>query len=111
EALMKALETPFTIACPAFPENGRTIFNGYLFVGDMLLEESGMRHHPLTPMTDSNLVRVLQRQTTQRVGLVNHRSVGAGAQAIRDRLAQLEADGVQVAVVDATSNDDLLQIG
>src|SRR4029079_15697218 len=55
EALMDALGTDFTVACPAFPANGRTIYKGYLFVGDELLSESGMRHHPLTPMTDPNL--------------------------------------------------------
>ena len=63
DALMDALGTDFTIACPAFPENGRTICHGYLFVGDVLLSESGMKDHPLTPMTDANLVRVLQAQT------------------------------------------------
>ncbi|MBC7733018.1 MAG: four-carbon acid sugar kinase family protein, partial [Bacteriovorax sp.] len=58
EALMEALGTDFTVACPAFPENGRTVFRGHLFVGDELLSDSGMRHHPLTPMLDANLVRV-----------------------------------------------------
>ena len=72
EALMDALGTDFTIACPAFPANQRTIYKGYLFVGDVLLNESGMRDHPLTPMTDANLVRVLQQQTTRRVGLVDY---------------------------------------
>ena len=56
EALMAALECPQAIVCPAFPENGRTVFRGHLFVGDQLLSDSGMRHHPLTPMTDANLV-------------------------------------------------------
>ncbi len=59
EALMQALSSNFTIACPAFPVNGRTIYKGHLFVGDILLSDSGMRHHPLTPMTDANLVKVL----------------------------------------------------
>jgi uncharacterized protein YgbK (DUF1537 family) len=70
DALMNALQTDFTIACPAFPETGRTIYNGYLFVGDVPLNESGMRDHPLTPMTDANLVRVLQAQTRRSVGLM-----------------------------------------
>ena len=65
EALMEALDTDFTLFCPAFPENGRTIYLGYLFVGDVLLSESGMRDHPLTPMRDPSLVRVLQRQCTR----------------------------------------------
>jgi uncharacterized protein YgbK (DUF1537 family) len=67
EALMQALGTDFTIACPAFPANGRTIYKGYLFVGDELLSESGMRNHPLTPMTDPSLVRVLQAQAKARL--------------------------------------------
>ena len=80
EALMDALGTDFTIATPAFPDNGRTVFKGYLFVGDVPLHESGMRHHPLTPMTDANLVRVLQAQTTRRVGLIDHATVAQGAE-------------------------------
>jgi uncharacterized protein YgbK (DUF1537 family) len=111
EALMAALDTPFTIACPAFPENKRTIFKGHLFVGDTLLGESSMRDHPLTPMHDSNLVRVLQRQTGKAVGLIEHSTVAAGTQAIAQRMENLKADGVGIAIVDAISNDDLLQIG
>src|SRR5512144_2505762 len=72
EALMAAIGTRFTIATPAFPDNQRTVFKGYLFVGDVLLSESGMRNHPLTPMTDANLVRVLQAQTRRKVGLIDH---------------------------------------
>jgi uncharacterized protein YgbK (DUF1537 family) len=72
DALMAALNTDFTIATPAFPDNKRTVFKGYLFVGDLLLNESGMQNHPLTPMTDPNLVRVLQAQTPSRVGLIDH---------------------------------------
>jgi len=70
EALMDALDTDFTLFCPAFPENGRTIYLGDLFVGDVLLSESSMRDHPLTPMRDPSLLRVLQRQCRGKVGLV-----------------------------------------
>lgn len=111
DALMTALGEDFTIACPAFPENQRTIFKGYLFVGDVLLGESGMRDHPLTPMTDSNLVRVLQRQTTRKVGLIDYSIVAAGTSAIRSRIERLRAESVGIAIVDATSNPDLLAIG
>jgi 3-dehydrotetronate 4-kinase len=111
DALMDALGTDFTIACPAFPENARTIFKGYLFVGDELLHESGMRNHPLTPMTDSNLVRVLQAQTQRRVGLIDYRTVAQGATAITQRIAALKAAGVSMAVIDAVSNDDLRAMG
>lgn len=111
DALLSELGAPFTIACPAFPENGRAVFNGHLFVGEVLLSESGMRHHPLTPMTDSNLVRVLQRQTRRKVGLAGHAAVSEGPDRIRARFEELRRAGVAVAVVDATSNPDLLRIG
>ncbi len=110
EALMEALKTDFTIANPAFPDNGRTVFKGYLFVGNVLLHESGMQNHPLTPMTDANLVRVMQVQTKRKVGLIDYKTVAQGAAAIRERIAGLRADGVGVAVVDAISNDDLLRL-
>jgi len=111
EALMDALGTDFTIATPAFPDNGRTVFKGYLFAGNVLLNESGMQNHPLTPMTDPNLVRVMQAQTQRKVGLLDHTVVARGPQAIGERIAALRADGVGVAIVDATSNDDLLRLG
>jgi uncharacterized protein YgbK (DUF1537 family) len=111
DALMDALETDFTIACPAFPENGRTLFKGYLFVGDELLHESGMRNHPLTPMTDSNLVRVLQAQTKRKVGLIDHKTIALGVEAIEARITALRAAGVAMAIVDATGNDDLMRMG
>ena len=114
EALLDALHGPgqgFTIVCPAFPENQRTVFKGHLFVGDLLLSDSGMRQHPLTPMTDANLVRVMQAQTRRRVGLVPQDVVAQGPAAIRERFAALQAQGVGVAVLDAVSNDDLMRIG
>ena len=111
DALMRALGTDFTIACPAFPENGRTIFRGYLYVGDALLSESGMKDHPLTPMTDASLVRVLQAQTAHQVGLVKFEAVALGAASIRARFDALKRDGIAIAVVDAVSDADLLSIG
>src|SRR4051794_11620619 len=111
EALLDALGSDFTVFCPAFPENGRTIFKGYLFVGDVLLSESGMRDHPLTPMRDPSLVRVLQRQTTGRVGLVQHATVARGPAAIRAAFDALHRDGVRHAIVDAIADSDLEAIG
>jgi 3-dehydrotetronate 4-kinase len=111
EALMDALKTDFSIATPAFPDNGRTVFKGHLFVGEVLLNESGMQNHPLTPMTDPNLVRVMQAQTRRRVGLIDHKAVARGEAAIRARIDELRAQGVGVAIVDAVSNDDLLRVG
>ena len=111
EALMDALGTDFTIATPAFPDNNRTVFKGYLFAGDMLLNESGMQNHPLTPMQDANLVRVLQAQTRRVVGLVDYTSVGHSTAAIAERIQKIKAAGVGVAIVDAISNEDLMRLG
>ncbi len=110
EALMQALGTAQTLVCPAFPENGRTVFRGHLFVGDELLSDSGMRHHPLTPMSDSNLVRWMQQQCQGRVGLLRHDVVARGSAAITERLATLQADGVAHVVADAVDNDALRQL-
>jgi 3-dehydrotetronate 4-kinase len=103
--------TPFTIACPAFPENGRTIYRGHLFVGDVLLNESGMEHHPLTPMTDANLVRVLQRQTRSKVGLVRYDALAQGVDTVRNAIDALRRDGVRMAIADAVSDADLYTLG
>src|SRR5271167_1084940 len=111
EALMKALGTDFTLFCPAFPEAGRTIYRGYLFVGDVLLSESGMHDHPLTPMRDPSLVRVLQRQSRGRVGLVQEATVARGFAAIRDSFAALRKDGFAHTIVDAIEDRDLEAIG
>jgi 3-dehydrotetronate 4-kinase len=111
EALMQALDTDFTIACPAFPANGRTIYKGYLFVGNELLSESGMRNHPLTPMTDASLVRVLQQQVSSKVGLADYSVVEQGAAAIGERFSALREQGCRFAIVDAVSNRDLEAIG
>ncbi len=111
DALMAALATDFTIFCPAFPANGRTIHKGYLFVGPELLNESGMRNHPLNPMTDASLVRVLQRQVPGKVGLVDFSAVRQGADAIRARFAALRGQGVRFAIVDADCDGDLEAIG
>ena len=111
EALMDAIGTDFTIATPAFPDNNRTVFKGYLFAGDTLLDESGMQNHPLTPMTDANLVRVLQAQTRRMVGLIDYCVVAKGVDAISARIQQLKTAGVGVAIVDAISNADLMRLG
>src|SRR4051812_36736744 len=111
EALMDAMGTDFTIATPAFPDNQRTVFKGYLFVGDLLLNESGMQNHPLNPMRDANLVRVLQAQCRRKIGLIDYRTIAQGDAAIRARIDELRREGVDAAVVDAISNDDLRRLG
>ena len=111
EALLAALGADFTIACPALPENGRSIYQGHLFVGEQLLSDTHMRHHPLTPMTDSNLVQVLARQSRKPVGLVPYAAVEQGPDAIRARFAELRAEGMRQAIADATNNRHLLDLG
>lgn len=107
EALMDALDTDQTIYCPAFPENGRAIFMGNLFVGEQPLHESPMKDHPLTPMRDSNLMRLLEPQVTRPVGLANRLVVDHGVQALRDRMQALRSEGVAHVIVDAVSDADL----
>jgi uncharacterized protein YgbK (DUF1537 family) len=111
DALMQALGTDFAIACPAFPENGRTVYRGHLFVGDGLLSESGMQNHPLTPMTDSNLVRVLQRQTASKVGLLRYDAVQRGAEAVAIARTSLHGEGIRLAIADAISDANLYTLG
>jgi uncharacterized protein YgbK (DUF1537 family) len=111
DALMDALKADFAMVCPAFPAGGRTVFRGHLFVGDQLLSDSGMKDHPLTPMTDSNLVRVLQRQSKHRIGLIDYQTIAQGPKAIAQRIEQLKADGVRMAIADATSDQDLHVLG
>jgi uncharacterized protein YgbK (DUF1537 family) len=115
EALMEELHCRFSIATPAFPETGRTVVHGHLFLGDTLLSDSGMRHHPLTPMTDANLVRVLQAQLDpgkeRRVGLIDYRTVAQSAEAIRQRMDELQGEGIAIAIVDALNNEDLCRLG
>ena len=110
EALMNDLGTAQTIYCPAFPENGRSIFMGNLFVGQQPLAESPMKDHPLTPMHDSNLVRLLRPQVTKPVGLADRLTVAQGASALRTKLDMLNAEGVAHVVVDAVADEDLLVI-
>jgi uncharacterized protein YgbK (DUF1537 family) len=111
DALLDALESDFTIVCPAFPETGRTIFKGHLFVGDLLLSDTHMRHHPLTPMIDASLVRVMGRQTRRKVGLVPYDTVRRGPEAIRARYAELREAGIAYAVTDVVEDEDLHRLG
>jgi uncharacterized protein YgbK (DUF1537 family) len=111
DALIGELGCGFALACPAFPVNARSVYQGHLFVGSVLLNESGMENHPLTPMTDANLVRVLSRQTDSTVGLVPYATVEQGAMAIRAAMAALQEQGRRYAIVDAVSDAHLIAIG
>ncbi len=110
EALAQRMDVKGVIACPAFPDTGRTIYKGHLFVGDRLLNESGMEHHPLNPMTDANLRRWLGLQCREPVGLVDWSVLRQGPAAIRSTLASSAEQGQRLAIVDALTNDDLLAI-
>ncbi|MXS19708.1 3-oxo-tetronate kinase [Pseudomonas oryzihabitans] len=111
EALQEALDCDFTLACPAFPETGRTLFRGHLFVQDQLLSESGMQHHPLTPMGDANLVRVLQAQSRGTVGLLRYDQIAKGPEAVRAAIDELRTSGHRLAIADALSDADLHTLG
>ena len=107
DALLDALGEDFTVISPALPVNGRTIFNGYLFVGEVLLNESGMRNHPITPMTDASLIRLMDAQSRGKTGLVACPDVAQGAARVRERFAELRRDGYRYAVVDSVDNAQL----
>lgn len=111
DTMLDELRGSFTVAVPALPVNGRKQYLGHLFVNGQLLAESPLRHHPLNPMTDSNLVRHLQRQTKRRVGLVPLETVRAGEAAVREEFGRLNSGGTQIALVDAIDDHDLAVIG
>ncbi len=107
QALADRLNAKHVLACPAFPANGRSVYMGHLFVGDVLLNECGMQDHPLTPMTDPDLRRVLGRQTTWPVGHIAHPIVARGADAVKDALPKNPA----MMIIDAITDADLATIG
>ncbi|BBI54033.1 HPr kinase [Vreelandella olivaria] len=107
DALLEALGAHQTVMVPAFPINGRTVYQGHLFVGDRLLNDSGMQHHPLTPMQDADLVRVLSRQTPHPVGLANRAILAKGAEATRAHLLSLAEHGMRHVICDSLDEQDL----
>jgi len=111
DALLDALGESFTIVCPALPVNGRTVFNGHLFVLGEPLNESGMRNHPVTPMTDSSVMRLMNRQSKGETGLVNYQVIEQGADAVTAKFAELQSQGKRYAVVDAIHGDHLATLG
>ena len=97
----------FTLFSPAFPEVNRTVYQGHLFAGDILISNSPKRFDPLTPMREPNLVKVLQQQTATRVGLLPHSILAQGAAATARHAAKLEAEGIGYAIADALDEADL----
>lgn len=110
DALLDRLGADLTVVCPALPVNGRTVYNGYLFVNGVLLEESGMRDHPINPMTDSHLGRLMEAQSRGRAGTIAADVVDRGADEVSDRLEALRTRGARYAVLDAlnTAHLDIL---
>lgn len=107
DALLTALGEQFTVICPALPVNGRTIFNGYLFVGEQLLNESGMQNHPITPMRDANLCRLMDAQAQGKTGLVQYQDLLKGAENVKAKFGELQRSGFRYAVCDAVDNSQL----
>ncbi|MDC9615402.1 four-carbon acid sugar kinase family protein [Xenorhabdus khoisanae] len=110
DALMDELQTDISLICPALPVNGRTVVHGYLFVNGQLLNESGMQYHPVTPMKDANLLRLIEQQSEGIAGLVNLDCVRQGRQTISHHLNSLRHNGIRYAVVDAMMTEDLVLI-
>jgi len=111
DALRAESGDPIVLVTPAFPATARTVYQGNLFVGSVPLNESPLKDHPLNPMHDSNLVRVLARQSRTQISLVDLATVTRGADAVRARLADLAKQGMGAAVIDAVFDRDLETIG
>jgi uncharacterized protein YgbK (DUF1537 family) len=111
EALSAAAGGGLVLVTPAFPETGRTVYFGHLFVGGQPLNESPLKDHPLNPMHDANLVRVLARQSRGAIGLVDLAAVAAGPDAVKTRLDTLRTAGVTAAIADAIFERDLETLG
>jgi len=110
DALMEATQCDLTVMCPALPINGRTVYNGYLFVGAVPLNESGMQHHPVTPMTDANLMRLTEQQSKGKAGNIPFEIIAQGTEAIKSSLKRLHAEGVRYVVPDILTDQHLIDL-
>lgn len=111
DAMLDVLNAQYTVFNPAFPTNKRTVYKGHLFVGDELLSDSGMRNHPLNPMTDSSLGRVLARQSKHKVGLIQYDTIIRGADAVRAEMKRLSGEGFRHLVLDSITDEHLMTLG
>ncbi|GAB3477212.1 3-oxo-tetronate kinase [Nocardiopsis coralliicola] len=110
EAVLDALGEQTTVVAPAFPANGRTVYRGHLFVGDDPLDESPMRHHPLTPMADSSLPRLLAPQISggaAAIALIPWPAVAQGPEAVRAAIDRAREGGARFVIADALTDADL----
>jgi uncharacterized protein YgbK (DUF1537 family) len=111
DALLDTLGENLAVVCPSLPVNGRTVRNGILYVDGVPLSDTGMRNHPLTPMTDSNLLRLMEAQSRGRAGLLGVETVERGPEAVRERLSQMRGQGIRYAVLDAETDAHLEILG
>lgn len=111
DALLAELSETQTVICPALPVNGRTVYQGHLFVGEQLLSDSGMRHHPVTPMSDSNLLRLMEKQAKGKAGLISAAVLDRGASKVAEKLTELKNQGVNYVVLDTLNEQHLLTQG
>ncbi|CAK12324.1 MULTISPECIES: 3-oxo-tetronate kinase [Rhizobium] len=111
EALSEAAGGGVVLVTPAFPETGRSVYLGHLFVGGQPLNESPLKDHPLNPMHDANLVRVLTRQSRNAVGLIDLTTIAAGPGAVKARLDSFRTAGVTAVIADAIFERDLETLG
>ena len=111
DALIDKLNSPITIICPAFPDNNRTIYMGHLFVGTVLLSESPLKDHPLNPMQDSNLIRLMESQSKHKVALIQLNELRKGPQLVQELISKFSKQGYRYVVVDAVTNEDLVILG
>ncbi|EJF89302.1 3-oxo-tetronate kinase [Bartonella tamiae] len=111
DALLEALGEKFTVVCPALPVNGRTLYNGYLFVNGVPLNESGMRDHPVNPMTDSNIMRIMESQSVGKAGNIDTTIIDQGVSAVTDALNSLKNQNIRYAVLDALNMDHIDTLG
>ncbi len=107
DALLEALGENITVVCPSLPVNGRTVYKGYLFVNDELLSESGMKNHPITPMLDSKISRLMKEQSEGRTCEIFIEEVEKGSEHIKDLLESAEKKGYNYAVIDAITQTHL----
>lgn len=110
DMLMEVTGAPYTVFCPASPALKRTVYNGHLFLGTQLISESPKRHDPLTPMTDPDLVRVLQRQTAKNVGLLAHPAISAGGAVLAEAVSERVQSGTRYFITDTIYDADLANI-
>ncbi|WP_120003538.1 3-oxo-tetronate kinase [Nesterenkonia muleiensis] len=111
DALLEKLDDKFTVVVPSLPVNGRTVYRGHLFVHEQLLQDSSMRHHPVTPMTDSSLVRLMEAQSSGAATVISFEVVEKGEEAVRAALEDARRGGIRYAVIDAMTDQHLEIIG